>query len=112
MSLGLLSNWNIFDKMIYAIENALKSIYEGICDSVAEEPDVELIIAAETEYLQRENENLKKREIPLYLIEENSLFVCPKCRAQHRDATIKYCSNCGHRVIISRKYSKMDSNSG
>lgn len=100
MNINLLSNcynWNIIDKMIYAVESACKAIREDIKESA--EPDVETIIAAETEYLVRENENLKKREIPRYLLEENGQFFCPKCKTQHSDLDIKYCSNCGQRVI-------------
>lgn len=106
MNIDLLSNWNIFDRMIYAVESACKAIRADIKDSRSTEPDVETIIAAETEYLQRENENLKKREIPLYLIEEEGQFFCPKCKEKHSDPDIKYCSKCGHRVIRNKHFEK------
>lgn len=112
MSLGLLSRWNIIDKMIFSIENAIKRIWGDIRDSSAKEPDVELMIAAETEHLMKENENLKKREIPLYLIEEGTNAICPKCRAclpRHNAINIKYCPNCGHRVtrfIRTERYNR------
>lgn len=99
MSLDLSSRWNILDQMFFTIENIIKSVHEGICDAASGEPDVELIVAAETEYLQRENERLKKREIPVYLIEEENKVICPKCQTQLQDADVRYCCNCGHRVI-------------
>lgn len=116
MRLDFLSHWNVIDKMIFLIENALKRIWESICDSSAKEPDVELMIAAETEHLMKENESLKKREVPLYLIEEgtSNVCLCPKCRtclSGHNVINIKYCPNCGHRVtkrIGTGRYQKTD----
>lgn len=99
MSFDLLSNWNIVDRMIYAVESAGKSLQESIKSSSLKEPDVETMIAVETDYLRRENENLKKREIPLYLSGEEGHIICPKCKTQLPDPDIKYCSNCGQRVI-------------
>ena len=99
MSFDLFSNWNIIDRLIYAVESAWKSLLEGISSSSLKEPDAETMIAVETDYLRRENENLKKREIPLYLIEEERHIICPKCKAQLSDPDIKYCAGCGQRVI-------------
>lgn len=99
MSLNISSRWNIVDQMFFMIEKTIKSIHEGICDAASEEPDVELMIEAETKYLRYENEKLKKREIPLYLIEKENKVLCPKCREQLQNLDVNYCSNCGHRVI-------------
>lgn len=93
------AKWNKIDSIIFFCENKFKEFKRAIEDSNAEEPDVELMIAAETEYLRKENEDLKKREMPLYLIEEGANVLCPKCNTQLQDTNVKYCSNCGHRVI-------------
>lgn len=91
--------WNRFDSMIFSLENRVEKLKAAIEDSSSEEPDVEAFIAAETEYLQHENEKLKEREIPVYLIEDGTTVVCPKCRCHLSNTEVKYCSNCGHRVI-------------
>ncbi|MCI8772621.1 MAG: zinc-ribbon domain-containing protein [Lachnospiraceae bacterium] len=93
------AKWNRFDSIIFSLENRVEKLKAAIEDSSSEEPDVEAFIAAETEYLQHENEKLKEREIPVYLIENGTTVVCPKCNYQLPDAKVKYCSNCGHRVI-------------
>lgn len=103
MSLGLSSRWNIVDQIFFTVENTIKAICEEIHDSSSKDVDVELMIEAETKYLKHENERLKKREIPVYLIEKDNKVICPKCKAQLQDIDIKYCYNCGHRVI--RQYS-------
>ena len=108
MSLGLSSRWNIIDQVFFTIENIIKSVHEEICDAASREPDVELMIEAETEHLQREKERLKKRDIPVYLIEEENKVICPKCRAQQQSADVKYCCRCGHRVTrrMSKEFEK------
>lgn len=91
--------WNRFDSMIFSLENKVKKLKTAIEDSSKKEPDVESIIAAETEYLHHENEKLREREVPVYLIEDGTTVVCPKCNCHLPDVEVKYCSNCGHRVI-------------
>ena len=96
--------WNPIDSIIFYCENKVKMlkavIRAAIEDSSSAEPNVEAIIATETEYLQLENERLKKREIPVYLIEDENTVICPKCNEQLLNpGKIKYCPNCGHRVI-------------
>ena len=98
MNLGLSSRWNIVDQIFFMIEKTIKSVHEGICDAASGEPDVELIIEAETEYLHRENEKLKKRDIPVYLIVEENKVICPKCKALQQSFDVKYCCQCGQRV--------------
>lgn len=94
------ANWNRLDSFIFFCESKIRGI---VTEQKEEEPDVELMIEAETEYLRRENEDLKKREIPVYLIEEDGRYFCPKCRMEIMDA-VKYCSNCGHRVMKMENY--------
>lgn len=108
MSLDLSSHWNIIDQMIFMVEKVIKTILDGIHNSSSEEPDVELMIAAATEYLQHENERLKKREMPVYLVEEENRFICPKCQAQQQNSEVKYCFNCGHRVIRRMTYTGLE----
>lgn len=100
-------SWNKFDRLIFRIENVVKNIKEGINEADASEPDVELMIAAETEHLQNENEKLKRREMPLHMAKSGEEYICPKCRGQITDMNAKYCSNCGQRVIryMASRYS-------
>lgn len=92
------ANWNRLDSIILFCENKLHQVKAAVCDSKDEEPDVELMIQAETEHLKAENETLKRRETPAYLIEDEGQYICPECRMEIGD-NVKYCSNCGHRVM-------------
>lgn len=100
------ANWNRLDSIILFCENKLLQLKEAVFDIKNEDPDVELMIQAETEHLRAENETLKKRETPAYLIEDEGQYFCPKCRVKIVDS-VKYCPNCGHRVMksIGAKYS-------
>lgn len=89
------ANWNKLDSIIFFFENKIRSV---IRERKEDEPDVELMIQAETEHLRAENETLKKRETPAYLIEDAGQYLCPKCKKEIVD-TVKYCPNCGHRVM-------------
>lgn len=71
-----------------------------LSNSREEEPDVELMIQAETEHLRIENENLKKRETPVYLSERDGQYFCPKCGTVVKTGSIRYCLNCGQRVML------------
>lgn len=93
------ANWNKIDSVIFFCESKIKELKTAIEDSRAAEPDVESMILAETEHLRVENENLKRREMPVYLIEENGHYFCPKCQEKVPEAEVRYCSNCGHRLI-------------
>lgn len=93
------ANWNILDSIIFSLEGKLGRITAAAKDSKDEDPDVELMIQAETKHLRAENETLKERETPAYLIEDEGQFFCPKCRMKIKNTDVKYCYNCGHRVI-------------
>lgn len=93
------AKWNKIDSVIFFCENKIKELGTAIAGSNSSEPDVELMILAETEHLRIENENLRKRELPVYLIEENGQYFCPKCKEKVPSAEAKYCSNCGRRLI-------------
>lgn len=98
--MNFVDDWNKLDSFIFFFESRIKNIIGG---QKEDEPDVELMIQAETEHLRSENEDLKRREIPIYLIEEDNKFFCPKCGIKIVD-TVKYCPNCGHRVIRNSYY--------
>ncbi|MCD7725884.1 MAG: zinc-ribbon domain-containing protein [Clostridiales bacterium] len=87
--------WNIIDIFIMKAEDFIHNFrLEDLSDQV----DTETIIAAQTEYLREENEHLKARETPIYMIEKDEKYFCPKCHTFLQE-NAKYCSNCGHRVI-------------
>lgn len=94
------ADWNPLDSFIYFCESRIKNI---MAEQKEEEPDVELMIQAETEFLRKENDRLKKRELPIWLIEKDGMLLCPKCNASLSDPDIRYCPNCGHRVIAKGK---------
>lgn len=93
------ANWNRLDSIIFFCENKLTQVKTAISDSREEEPDVELMIQVETEHLREENESLKRRELPVHLIEREGEYICPKCHYKLSDLQVRYCANCGHRVI-------------
>lgn len=97
--MNYVTKWNKFDSIIFFCENKFRELKTAIADSADTEPDAELMVLAETKYLRSENESLKRRELPVYLIEENGQYHCPKCQNIILDADVKYSSNCGHRVI-------------
>lgn len=93
------AKWNKLDSIIFFLESKIGQIKDAVKDSKDDDPGVELMIRAETEHLQSENETLKKREFPLRLIEEDGVFFCPECKAVLADPSVKYCGFCGHRVV-------------
>lgn len=94
--MNFVANWNLLDSFIYFCESRIESI---IAEQKEEEPDVELMIQAETEFLRKENDSLKRRELPIRLIEKDGMFLCPKCNATFSDPNVRYCASCGHRVM-------------
>lgn len=93
------AKWNKLDSVIFFCESKIKELKLAITESSEADPDPEVMILAETEHLRSENEKLRKREIPMYLIKDGEQYFCPKCRAEMPNRDIKYCSNCGHRVM-------------
>ncbi len=96
--LNYVANWNCLDSIILFCENKTRRLKEAFRDSKETEPDVELMIQVETEYLRAENESLKKRELPTRLIEQDGEYICPRCQHKQSDPLVRYCANCGHRV--------------
>lgn len=93
------AKWNKLDSLIFFCESKLNILKQAIEDSRESDPDPEEMILAETEYLRSEIESLKERDTPDYMIEKGKQYFCPKCRTMILDPEVKYCSNCGKRVI-------------
>lgn len=91
--------WNPLDTVIYNIEAVLNKIIEAVRESKDDEPEAEVMILAATKELRLENAELKSFRIPGYLIESEKGYFCPKCRNQI-DERVKYCPECGKRVIL------------
>ncbi len=72
--------------------------------------NIEEMIAAATKELQEENEELKQYRIPGYLIEHGRAYECPACGREIsaeeieglKSKTVKYCNNCGKRIMLSK----------
>lgn len=106
--MNYIANWNRLDSAILFCENKLCQLKAAVCESKETEPDVELMIQAETAHLKTENESLKKREMPAHLLEEEGEYFCPKCQYRQPDPHVRYCANCGHRVICVSKKNEKD----
>lgn len=97
--------WNILDDCIYRVEELLHTISFS---DLSEQVDVETMIEAETEHLREENEHLKSREVPLYMLQKDGMYICPKCQ-EVLNISAKYCSGCGHRVMRHIPLSRLES---
>ncbi len=93
--MNIAKEWNIIDTLIMKIEDLVHNF--KLAD-LSDQVDTEAMIVAETEHLREENEHLKARETPIYMLEEAGNYLCPKCKAFLQD-NVNYCNNCGHRVI-------------
>ena len=56
--MNYVEKWNKLDSIIYFFESKIGAIRNAACNDEESEPDVELMIRAETEHLRNENENL------------------------------------------------------
>ncbi|MGN0307113.1 MAG: hypothetical protein ACI4DN_02735 [Lachnospiraceae bacterium] len=99
-----LPNFNFADKVIYSVEAViLKAIHLIKQES---SPDPEEMIAAATQHLQEENEELKDYMIPEKLIynRQDYTYLCPKCGEKLSQELvekykIKCCVECGKRLF-------------
>jgi len=100
--------WNAIDSIILSVENLISKASDEIKDAREDMPDPEEMIAAATKELQEENAQLKQYRIPGFLVEQDGSYICPVCRKAISDIngirnnTIKYCNNCGKRIILSK----------
>lgn len=93
--------WNVFDIMIHRAEMCIERIKKEVNDSKDEVPEPEVMIKAATEYLQKENKQLKDRLYPEKLIIKYGNYYCPECHEQLLPATVKkFCPECGKRIIL------------
>lgn len=91
--------WNAIDTVIYHIEKKINMIIDQWKEAKDPEPDVKEIIAAETQYLKKENEEYKKMLYPADpVILEDKLY-CPRCNVEiPKSFDGKCCFDCGQRL--------------
>lgn len=98
--------WNYIDQLIYSFEDFLKKRRHMTLHK-EEDIDVEMMIAAETEHLKSENEELKKLQTPGRIICKDEKYYCPHCQEEIHSLLIekyqiKHCPECGKRIILSK----------
>lgn len=99
-----IKNWNALDTAIYFIEILASKIMHRLREET-EEPNVEEIILAETQYLQDELTYYKVHQEPGRIVESGKRYFCPECRKAIETELIdifkiKYCPECGKRIIL------------
>lgn len=98
--------WNVVDTIIYRIEKMIKTIIDQWKESKDPEPDVEEIIAAETQHLKEENEEYKKMLYPADVVILEDKTYCPRCNVEiPKTFDGKCCSDCGQR-LSKRNFTK------
>lgn len=98
--------WNYIDQLIYSFEDFLKRRHYATSHK-KEDIDAETMIAAQTEHLKSENEELKKLQLPGRIICKDNKFYCPHCQKEIHSLLVeqyktKYCPECGKRIILSK----------
>lgn len=109
-SINAIMKWNAVDTIIFSIEKFISKAADEVKDAKDELPVPEEMIAAATKELKEENEELRKYRIPGYLIEHGRAYECPACGREIspeeieglKSKTVKYCNNCGKRIILSK----------
>lgn len=109
-SINAIMKWNAVDTIIFSIEKFISKAADEVKEAKDELPVPEEMIAAATRELQEENEELKQYRIPGYLIEHGRAYECPACGREISpeeiegliNKNIKYCNNCGKRIILSK----------
>lgn len=109
-SINAIMKWNAVDTIIFSIEKLISKAADEVKEAKDELPVPEEMIAAATKELKEENEELRKYRIPGYLIEHGRAYECPACGREIspeeieglKSKTVKYCNNCGKRIILSK----------
>ena len=109
-SINAIMKWNAVDTIIFSIEKFISKAADEVNEAKDELPVPEEMIAAATKELQGENEELKQYRIPGYLIEHGRSYECPACGREIsaeeieglKSKTVKYCNNCGKRIMLSK----------
>lgn len=103
--MNITQKWNLFDRIIFKIENGFVWLWEQFIEISEKDVDTELIIDAALKHLEEENRSLKKLQYPGLIICESDKYLCPCCR--HKIASelvktykIKFCPECGKRIIL------------
>lgn len=103
----IVMEWNAIDRLLYNAEQLVEKIKEIV---LPKEPDVELMIEIETDYLKKENERLKELYFPKKIIrtDKGLNYLCPngKCGIEIptilvEQYKIKFCPECGQRIYIN-----------
>lgn len=102
----LLSKWNLLDAFLYKLEIVIDKIGESFS---IEEPDVEVMIEAETVHLKEENKQLKELQYPKPVKMKDRKYYCPnmKCTSEISKVLmecyrIKFCPECGQRIFLNK----------
>lgn len=97
----IVNEWNLLDTFLYKLDIVTFKMREAFG-----KPDAESIIEAETAYLKKENEQLKKRGYPRPVIKLDRNYFCPKCNTGITKVLeqyqIKYCPECGQRIFLNK----------
>lgn len=109
-SINAIMKWNAVDTIIFSIEKLISKVADEVKEAKDELPVPEEMIAAATKELKEENEELRQYRIPGYLIEHDRAYECPACGREIspeeieglKSKTVKYCNNCGKRIILSK----------
>ena len=109
-SINAIMKWNAVDTIIFSIEKFISKAADEVNEAKDELPVPEEMIAAATKELQEENEEPKQYRIPGYLIEHGRAYECPACGREIsaeeieglKSKTVKYCNNCGKRIMLSK----------
>lgn len=92
-------HWNRVDTLIYKIEKAINNLIDQWKESEDPDPNIDEIIAAETQHLKSENEKYKRMLYPTELVFRDGKNHCPECDIEIPDNYQgKCCSECGQRI--------------
>lgn len=99
--------WNYIDQLIFSFENLIKEGGRYATSHKEKDIDAETMIAAETEHLRTENEELKKLQMPGRIICKDEKYYCPHCQKEIHSLLVeqyktKHCPECGKRIILSK----------
>ena len=92
-------HWNRVDTLIYKVEKLINNLIDQWKEAKEPEPDIDEILAAETQYLKSENEKYKQMLFPEELLVRDGKRYCPECETEiPEEYTGKCCFECGQRI--------------
>lgn len=103
--MSITQKWNVFDQIIFYIENRFSRLREQFAEASEKDIDTEVIIDAALKHLEEENRCLKKLQYPGLIICESDKYLCPSCKNEIAGELIntyktKFCTECGKRIIL------------